>query len=179
MWTWIPVFLLASFTASGADDPALASLAAFVIVAVGGIGCIVAGLMADRLGRTWLTIGAMAVSGGSAIVTALAFGADPVITTAVAVVWGVTVVADSAQFSAAITELAPPDAAGSALTLQTATGFTLTGVTILLVGWLSEAGGEAWRLPFMLLALGPAVGIVAMVRLRGRPEAVKMAHGRR
>jgi MFS family permease len=179
MWTWIPVFLLASFAASGAADPALASLAAFIVVAAGGAGCVVAGLLADRVGRTWLTMGAMAVSGASAVVTALAFGADPWLTTVVAIVWGVTVVADSAQFSAAITELAPADAAGSALTLQVAGGFTLTSVTILLVGLLAEAGGDAWRLPFMLLAIGPAVGIVAMYRLRRRPEATRMAHGKR
>ncbi len=179
MWTWIPVFLLASFSAAGTDDPALAALAAFVIVSLGGVGCVGAGLLADRLGRTSLTIGAMAVSGSAAVATALAFGADPWLTTAIAIVWGVTVVADSAQFSAAVTELTPPETTGSALTLQTAGGFTLTGVTILLVGILSSEGGEAWRLPFALLALGPIVGIAAMYRLRGRPEAVRMAGGRR
>mgnify|MGYP001823879678 CR=1 FL=1 len=179
MWTWIPVFLLASFAAAGVDDPAAASLAAFVVVAMGGVGCIAAGLLADRLGRTALTIGAMTVSGSAAIVTALLFGADPLLVTLVAIVWGVTVVADSAQFSAAVTELTPPGTAGTALTLQTAAGFTLTGVTILLVGVLAEAGGDAWRLAFVLLALGPAVGIIAMWRLRGQPEAIRMASGNR
>lgn len=179
MWTWIPVFLLASFTAAGLDDPAAASLAAFAVVAIGGVGCVGAGLLADRVGRSTTTIAAMAVSGSAAILTALAFGADPWLTTVVAVVWGLTVVADSAQFSAAVTELTPAGTAGSALTLQTAAGFTLTGLTILLVGLVSEAGGEAWRPAFVALALGPAVGIVAMWRLRGRPEAVKMASGHR
>ena len=78
-----------------------------------------------------------------------------------------------------MTELTPPSTAGTALTLQTAAGFTLTGVTILLVGWLADAGGDAWRLSFALLALGPAVGIVAMWRLRRRPEATRMASGHR
>jgi MFS family permease len=179
MWTWIPVFLLASFAASGNDDPATASLVAFLVVALGGVGCIGAGLLADRLGRTTLTIGAMAVSGTAAVVTALTFGADPLLTTVVATIWGVTVVADSAQFSAAVTELTPRGTAGSALTLQTAAGFTLTSVTILLVGALGSAGGDAWKLAFALLALGPAVGIVAMWRLRQRPEARRMAGGLR
>ena len=179
MWTWIPVFLLASFAAAGVDDPAGASFAAFVVVAVGGAGCIGAGLLADRFGRSATTIAAMAISGSAAIATALAFGADPVLTTAVAVVWGVTVVADSAQFSAAVTELTPAGTAGAALTLQTAAGFMLTGLTILLVGLVGEAGGEAWRPAFMALALGPAVGIVAMWRLRRRPEALRMAGGHR
>lgn len=179
MWTWIPVFLLASFAAAGSDDPATASLAAFVVVAAGGIGCVVAGSLADRVGRTTLTISAMAISGSAAVVTALLFGADPLLTTVVAVVWGLTVVADSAQFSAAVTELTPAGTAGTALTLQTAAGFTLTGVTILLVGWLASEGGDAWRVPFLLLAIGPAVGIIAMWRLRRRPESRRMAGGHR
>jgi hypothetical protein len=97
----------------------------------------------------------------------------------VAIVWGITVVADSAQFSAAVTELTPPESAGSALTLQTAAGFTLTGVTILLVGLLGTVSDDALRFSFALLALGPAVGIVAMWKLRRRPESLQMAGGRR
>jgi MFS family permease len=179
MWTWIPVFFLASFAAAGATDPALASLAAFIVVALGGAGCIVAGLLADRIGRTTLTIGAMAISGTAAVLTALAFGADPVLTILIASVWGITVVADSAQFSAAISELTPAGTAGSALALQTAAGFTLTGVTILLVGIIGDGSATAWRISFALLALGPLVGIIAMSRLRRRPEAVLMANGNR
>jgi len=88
-------------------------------------------------------------------------------------------VADSARFSTTVTELTPPGSTGSALRLQTAAGFTLTGVTILLMGILSAPGRDAWRLPFVLLALGPIVGIAAMYRLRQRPEAVRMTGGRR
>jgi hypothetical protein len=97
----------------------------------------------------------------------------------VALVWGVTVVADSAQFSSAVSELARPGSAGSALTLQVALGFLLTSITILVLGLVDVADGSAWRLAFAALALGPAVGIAAMWRLRGRPEAVRMAGGHR
>jgi hypothetical protein len=97
----------------------------------------------------------------------------------VALVWGMTVVADSAQFSTAISELAPPGTAGSALTIQTATGFLLTAITILGVSFLNPADGTGWRLAFGVLALGPAVGIWAMWRLRSRPDAIRMASGRR
>ena len=90
-----------------------------------------------------------------------------------------TVVADSAQFSTAISELAPPGTAGSALAIQTAVGFLLTGVTILGVGLLDPADGTGWRVAFGLLALGPIVGIAAMARLRRRPDAAFMANGRR
>jgi MFS family permease len=179
MWTWIPLFLLAAFSAGGLDDPGLASLAAFLVVAAGGVGCVVAGIVADRLGRTTVTIAAMAVSGSCAIACGLLFGAPAWLVFAVAVVWGVTVVADSAQFSSAVSELSPPGTAGSALSLQVASGFLLTSVTILILGLVDIADGTAWRIAFAVLALGPAVGIVAMWRLRQRPEALRMANGHR
>jgi MFS family permease len=179
MWSWIPAFLAASLAVSGVADASTASLGGFVVVASGAIGCVVAGAMADRIGRTALTIGAMAISGTSAIVTGLLFGAAPALVMTVAIVWGVTVVADSAQFSTAISELAPAGTAGSALTLQTATGFTLTAVTILGVSLLDPGDGTGWRIAFAALALGPLVGILAMWRLRGRPDAVRMANGNR
>ena len=138
-----------------------------------------AGGLADRYGRTTMTVAAMALSGSSAIVTGLLFGAAPALVVAVAVVWGITVVADSAQFSTAISELAPSGTAGSALSLQTATGFILTAATIYLVSLLDPTDAAGWRVAFALLAIGPAVGIVAMLRLRGRPDATKMAGGRR
>ncbi len=179
MWTWIPLFFAASFTAAGLTNPTASSLAAFVVVAAGGIGCAAAGLAADRVGRTTLTIAAMAISGSCSVAIGLLFGAAPWLTLIVGLVWGVSVVADSAQFSAAVTELGPPGTAGSALALQTAAGFLLTGITILLVGLLSEADALGWRLAFALLAVGPVVGIIAMWRLRGRPEAARMANGNR
>lgn len=179
MWSWIPVFLAASLAATGSTDHAVASLAAFAVVAAGGIGCVVAGALADRWGRTALTVAAMALSGTSAVVTGSLFGALPALVVAVALVWGVTVVADSAQFSTAVSELAPPGTSGSALTLQTAAGFLLTAATIYGVSLLDPADAGDWQLAFALLAIGPALGIVAMLRLRGRPEALKMAGGRR
>jgi MFS family permease len=179
MWSWIPLFLAASLAATGATDPATASLAAFVVVASGGIGCVVAGAFADRLGRTAITMGAMALSGSSAIVTGLLFGAAPALVIGVAVFWGITVVADSAQFSVAVSELAPAGTSGSALTLQTAAGFLLTAATIYAVSLLDPADAGGWRIAFAMLAVGPVIGIIAMWRLRSRPDATRMASGRR
>jgi MFS family permease len=179
MWSWIPVFLAASLAATGSAEPGIASLAAFAVVAAGGVGCVAAGALADRLGRTTLTIATMAISGSTAILTGLLFGAWPVLLVAVALVWGITVVADSAQFSTAVSELAPPGTAGSALTVQTALGFTLTAVTIWGVSLLNPADATGWRVAFAALAIGPALGIVAMWRLRHRPDAVRMANGNR
>ena len=167
MWSWIPVFLAASLAASGVTDAGVASLVAFAVVAVGGIGCIVAGALADRWGRTTLTMLALAGSADlRASSTGLLFGAAPALLVAVALAWGLTVVADSAQFSTAISELAPAGTSGSALTVQTAAGFLLTAVTVSGVGLLGPGDANGWRLAFALLALGPAVGIWAMWRLR-------------
>ena len=178
MWTWVPAFLAASFAASGSADAGGAALASFAVVAIGGLGCIAAGILADRLGRTTLTIAAMAGSGASALAMGFLFGAAPAAVIALGLFWGLTVVADSAQFSTAVSELAPAGTAGSALSLQMAGGFLLTGVTILGLG-LAAPTGTSWRIAFWVLAAGPLVGIVAMWRLRGRPEAVRMANGHR
>ncbi|MCV0403811.1 MAG: MFS transporter [Chloroflexi bacterium] len=179
MWTWVPVFVAASLAASGDVPAAGASGVAFLVVASGAIGCVGAGALADRMGRTTLTIAAMALSGSSAIVAGFLFGAPAAIVITVLVLWGITVVADSAQFSTAVSELAPPGTAGSALALQTAAGFLLTGVTMVGIGLLDPGSREGWSLAFGVLAIGPLVGIAAMARLRGRPEAVRMAGGRR
>ena len=156
-----------------------ASAVAFLVVAAGAMGCIAAGALADRLGRTSLTIAAMALSGTSAVVAGLLFGAPTTVVLAVVVVWGITVVADSAQFSSAVSGLAPPGTAGSALSLQTAAGFLLTAATIVGVGLIEPVDQMSWALAFGILALGPLVGILAMWRLRKRPDATRMAGGKR
>jgi MFS family permease len=179
MWSWVPLFLGASLAVSGMTDSSIASLLAFVVVAAGGIGCVVAGALADRWGRTALTIAAMALSGSCALVSGFLFGAWPLLLVSVTLVWGITVVADSAQFSTAVSELAPAGTAGSALTLQTASGFLLTAVTILGVSFVGPDDASGWRLAFAALALGPAFGIWSMWRLRHRPDATRMANGHR
>lgn len=177
MWTWLPAYLTASFALRGVDAPIVVSAVAVAAIGAGALGCVGAGLVADRVGRTATTSAAMAVSGSSAVLAGLLFGADPALVTIVAIIWGISVVADSAQFSAAITELAPADRVGSSLALQTALGFLLTTVTIQLVPIATDAWG--WSGAFTLLAIGPALGVVAMLRLRRLPQARRMAHGRR
>jgi MFS family permease len=182
MWSWLPLFLTASLAAAGSTDPTLAGLLAFVAVGAGGAGCVIAGSIADRIGRTTTTIGAMLLSGGSAIAAGALFGAPIEVVAIVTIVWGVSIVADSAQFSAAVSELAPPGTAGSALALQLAGGFILTAFSIMLVGLLVPSGagqGDGWRLAFSLLAIGPAIGVLAMWLLRRRPESLRLAGGRR
>jgi MFS family permease len=179
MWAWIGVFFNASFALTMPVDTATtaARLAAFITIASGAIGSVAAGVLADRLGRTTLTIAAMAVSGTCAVTIGFLFGGPPLWLIALGVVWGISIVADSAQFSASIAELADRERVGTMLTVQTALGFTLTLVTIHLMPSLIDALG--WRYAFIPLAVGPAFGVWAMARLRIHPRSVALAGGRR
>jgi MFS family permease len=179
MWAWIAAFLAASLEIRGGGSYAglNPSGATFLVIALGALGCWAGGVASDRWGRTTLTMVSMAFSGACAVAIGLTFGGPPLLTLAVAVVWGVTVIADSAQFSTAITELSPPAYVGTALTTQTCVGFALTMVSIWLIPLVVTHVGWGWA--FATLAIGPALGILAMGRLRALPEASKLAGGRR
>jgi MFS family permease len=163
MWTWIPAFIAASLVASGGLEAVDANLLGFGAIAAGGLGCVWGGWQADRSGREFVVNLSMALSGACSIAIGLFFGADPWLLAGIAWIWGFFVVADSAQFSTLVTEVAPRHAVGTALTLQTSVGFLLTIVTIQLVPLLVEA--VSWRWAFSALAVGPALGIEAMRRL--------------
>jgi MFS family permease len=175
MWTWVPLLLLASYREAGWNE-AVARLAGFGSVAIGGLGCIVAGQLADRWGRTSVTSISLAVSGGCALGAGLLFR-TPGLLTIVCLVWGFAVVADSAQFSAAVSELSDSRYVGTALTMQTSLGFLLTLFTIRLVPALVERVGWEWA--FAFLVIGPVFGVVSMLRLRRLPESSAMASGNR
>jgi MFS family permease len=175
MWAWTPACLREAYSTAGWSESA-ARVAAFAVIASGGIGCVLAGLLADRLGRTTVAIASLAVSGICALIAGSAIG-HPALLTAICLLWGVAVVADSAQFSAAISELGDARYVGTLLTMQTCTGFLLTMFTIRMIPPAVEAWG--WGIAFALLSIGPALGIWSMATLRRLPEAVKMASGNR
>ena len=180
MWAWLGVFLDASFrlTMTAGNAAFWARAATFAVIGIGGaIGCVIGGLLADRVGRTTLTMGAMSLSGASAILVGFLFGAEPWLLFALCFFWGITVIADSAQFSASTAELSEPDLVGTMLTVQTCAGFLLTLATIHLMPPLVDALG--WRYAFMALAIGPALGVWSMARLRAHPDSVRIAGGRR
>jgi MFS family permease len=172
MWAWFLVFLRDGVGRVGES----AAYATFAVIAAGGLGCVAGGLLGDRWGRTRTTAAMMAVSGACSLAIGLLLDAPTWLVLAVGLVWGFAVVADSAQFSTVVTELAEPAYVGTALALQLAVGFTLTVATIWLVPLLEDWVG--WRYAFAFLAPGPALGIVAMLRLRASPEAARIAHGR-
>ena len=175
MWTWVAAFLTASAAASGVSYGSV-SIITFAVIAVGGLGSWWAGVLADSLGRTRIAGGAMVISGSCAALTTVVFAASPWVVVPLMLVWGLSVVADSAQFSTMVTETADEATRGTALTLQTAMGFLLTLVTIRGVPAIAESIG--WRWAFPVLALGPALGVLAMIRLSKSPWAARLAGGR-
>jgi MFS family permease len=162
MWTWVPAFLLAAAARTGIREGA-AEVVAFGAIAAGGLGCVWGGVAADRIGRHRVVTLAMAASGVCSLVVGALFAAPFALLAGTTWIWGFFVVADSAQFSALVTEVAPPDAVGTALTLQTSMGFLLTMATIQAVPVMVGAFGWPWAFP--LLALGPAAGIASIRRL--------------
>ncbi len=178
MWTWIGLYLGVAFAQAGlADAPGLASLATAAVIAAGGVGCIVAGWMADRIGRTATTMLAMVGSGACAAGIGLAFG-HPTWLVLVALVWGddrgrrLCPVLDGDQRAGA-----SPDYVGTALSLQTCLGFLLTLVSIRLYPAIVALCGWPWS--FAFLAPGPFLGTLAMWRLRNLPESRALAGGKR
>jgi MFS family permease len=175
MYAWFLVFVSDQISADGADAVPGAAYITFAVVAIGGFGSLVAGYVADRWGRTNTTTLMLAVSGACSLGIGLLFDGPTWIVVLIGLVWGFTVVADSAQFSAMVTEVGDQAYVGTALTMQIAIGFTVTVATIWVVPLIEEA--VSWRWAFAILALGPATGIWAMQRLKRSPDAVKIAGG--
>jgi len=163
MWAWIPAFAAASMAVRGEADVRSASLVAFVAIASGAIGCVMAGRWADTWGKARIAGSAMVVSAACATVSGFAFGGPLALLLVLAVVWGFSVVADSAQFSALVSEFSPRTHVGTALTLQTCAGFLLTMASLRLLPAAATAFG--WQWVFLLLVPGPVLGALAMRRL--------------
>jgi MFS family permease len=168
LWTWLPAFLLAA--PSGPNLPASPEITMFLAMGVAGvIGCLLGGWGADRFGRPPAAGAALAVSGLCCLLSPLAFGANPTVLFIFCAIWGAAVIADSGVFSTLLSEEADTRFVGTALTAQTAIGFGLTTVSIQLVPVLAETTG--WQYSFVLLAPGPALGVLAMSGMSLRPTA--------
>ncbi len=165
MWAWIAAAATASFalTMAPSEAIALARITTFVAIGLGGIACVIAGLLADRIGKAWVALAAMCVSGTAALSTAASFGGPAWLTVMLIIVWGIAIIPDSAQFSALVADNAPPDLAGSLLTLQTCLGFLLTIGTLQVTPIAADLLG--WPMVLALMAFGPYLGVVAMARL--------------
>jgi len=176
MWAWLLIFVR---SATGqAATPALPSLITFAAVGAGLIGCVAAGLVSDRLGRTLTAASLMGVSGLCALLIGFAFNGPLWLVALIAVIWGVAIVGDSPLFSTAVTELSDRSFVGTALSLQMGLGFALTVFVIWLMPQVASLFG-GWRWAFIVLAPGPFIGAAAMLTLRRSPQAIKLAGGKR
>jgi MFS family permease len=172
MYAWFSVFFASVLIAWGSPVGSAAAYATFLVFAAGGLGCWIGGILSDRWGRTRTTLLMMIVSGSCALLIGLLLGSSPALVLLVGLVWGFTIVGDSAQYSTMVSEMADQAYVGTALTLQLATGFTISVATIWLIPILVDKVGWEWG--FVLLVPGPLVGVLAMRRLRSvtEPETV-------
>ena len=174
MWGWILAYAIAASETGGFSGNA--SLLAFAVVAMGAPGCLLGGFLSDRIGRCYTTALMMAVSGLCALAIGFLFDGPQWLFLIIALIWGLTVVADSAQFSAAVSELSEPNYVGSSLAFQMGVGFAITIITIWLVPVIAEIAGS-WRWTFLILVPGPLLGVISMLALRRLPDAARIANG--
>jgi MFS family permease len=172
LWACLSAYIAASYAAwsPGSGDPRLTSLTAFVVIGLGGaIGCLAGGILSDRVGRVEVARAAMLLSGGCCVASVAVFGAHPIVLTLLLTVWGIAAIADSGQFSTALSEVTDQRYVGTALSVQTAIGFLVSAVTIQGLPLLADVVG--WQAATPLLAIGPLLGALALTPLR-RPANV-------
>jgi MFS family permease len=178
MWAWLLVYVNEALGAQRLSTVGRASLLTFIAIATGAFGCILGGILSDRIGRTFTTAGMMTVSGACALTIGFAFDGPSWLFIIILVIWGVSVIGDSAQFSAMVTELADQRFVGTALSVQLGLGFALTVIAIWLMPQIANLMGS-WRWTFVVLVPGPLIGASAMLLLRGSPASVRLANGKR
>ena len=176
MWGWFFVYAIAAkSTGLGLENAALLT---FSVTAAGAPGCVLGGWLADRIGRCYSTACLMFISGTCALTIGLCFNGPSWLFITIALIWGLTAVADSAQFSAAVTELSDKSMVGSALALQMGVGFAITIFVIWLLPVVAEHQGS-WRWSFLILVPGPFLGALSMLLLRSEARSHLLADGRR
>jgi MFS family permease len=177
-WVWIPVFLKESYNLSypSGDATLFFSIGTFIVFISGALGNAFGGLLADRIGRTKFNIIMLIISGSSSLVIGFFFN-NTILALIIAVIWGITVVPDSPQYSVMITELSDQDYIGTSLTVQTSVGFGITLISIRLLP--SFVHTVSWSFGFTLLALGPLIGILSLILLRKEPDSTKIGQGKK
>jgi MFS family permease len=178
MWAWLLVYVNEALGAQHASFVGRASLVTFFAIGTGALGCILGGILSDRIGRTLTTAGMMILSGACALAIGFAFDGPEWLFITILMIWGIAVIGDSAQFSAVVTELADQRFVGTALSVQLGLGFALTVLAIWLMPRMAAFMGS-WRWTFLVLVPGPALGASAMLMLRRSPASARLANGMR
>lgn len=177
-WIWIPKFLqeVHSRTSPGIDVNIYFSLGTFLIFISGAVGNMIGGKIADLIGRSKFNIIMLVISGSSSLIIGF-FLNNALLALVIAIIWGLTVVPDSPQYSAMISELSDPTYIGTALAMQTAIGFAITNISIWLLPVMVDLIG--WTFGFTFLVLGPITGIISLIKLRNEPDSQKIAQGKK
>ena len=177
-WIWIPKFLqeVHSRTSPGIDVNIYFSLGTFLIFISGAVGNMIGGKIADIIGRTKFNIIMLVISGTSSLIIGF-FLNNAFFGLVIAIIWGLTVVPDSPQYSAMISELSDPTYIGTALAMQTAIGFAITNISIWLLPVMIDLLG--WTFGFTFLVLGPITGIISLIKLRREPDSQNIAMGKK
>jgi len=172
LWAFVPVF----FTAYQSSAPGLSrnvSFWSFLIIGIGSVGCSVGGLVSARVGSARVAFIQLGVSGLCCLFSPLFFAAPPALFLAFMLLWGMAVVGDSPQFSTIVARTAPQELVGSALTLVNCIGFSITVVSLSLMQWISAMVPPQYML--ILLAAGPAMGLVCMKSLVGKNRVASLS----
>jgi MFS family permease len=182
MWGWLTPFMVQLLLARGrAYTDALAwggMLAAGVIGLGGGIGAVLGGRLSDRLGRAQTAMLMLSISLLCSVVFGWLFTAPLVLLMSVALMYGVASLADSPSYSASLMEVVPPHSLGGAFSLQMLTGWAATvlappafGIVLDLTKTAQISPTAQWGWAFVLLALGPLIGLISLKPLRAQRPA--------
>lgn len=158
-WTLTPLLAAQLLEKYGRSSESQVAYSAFFIIGIGAVGCVAGGWLSGKLGSAKVALLSLATSGIICLVYPFAV-TIPVLAAGLLLLWGLTVVADSPQFSALSARAAPPKGVGGALTIQNAIGFLITipSITLVTETWPEIGAYSAW-----LLAPGPALGVIALV----------------
>ena len=177
-WVWIPKFLqeVHSRTNPGISVNLYFSMGTFLVFVFGALGNIIGGKVADNIGRTKFNIIMLVISGFNSLIIGF-FLNNAVAALLIAIIWGLTIVPDSPQYSAMISELSNPAYIGTALAIQTTFGFALSNISIWLLPIIINLTG--WTYGFMFLAVGPFLAIYSLMKLRNESDSQLIAQGRK
>jgi MFS family permease len=158
-WALIPVIIRAYNLRQGLDLDV--SLWSFFVIGIGALGCVTGGILSLRAGSARVAFTAMLISGLCCILSLLSFSFPPFLFLTFLLIWGFTVIMDSAQFSSLVAQYSEKRYLGSALTIVTSLGFATTIVSIRIMDWLLQDEGNY----YWVLALGPLLALIPMGRM--------------
>jgi MFS family permease len=157
-WAFLPLWLVAYQQSTNTDINI--SMWCFLIIAAGMLGSVIGGIFSQKSGSAYVAMLQLGISGICCLLSPVFFNFDVPVIFLFLLVWGITVVGDSPQFSTLNAQNAPTAYIGSALTIVNSIGFLITIFSIQLLNSFWFAIGPQWV--FLLLLPGPVFGLLSM-----------------